>query len=67
MGSSINDAEINEKEVGTDVQVTVLEDSNLGHVPTRPAGIKNIIKSLGSKEAWLGDYVSDLALVATFD
>jgi hypothetical protein len=42
------------------VQVNVLErsDEDLAHTPLTRFNLKKTIRSLGSKDAWLGDYVS---------
>jgi hypothetical protein len=44
-----------------DVHVVELdsESSDLGHVPKQRFNISKLAKSLTSKEAWLGDYVSN--------
>lgn len=39
--------------------VHTLEADDLGHVPKSRFSPKKFAKSLGSKEAWLGDYVSN--------
>jgi hypothetical protein len=41
------------------VQVNVLEhEEDLAHTPKARFDFKKTIRSLGSKDAWLGDYVS---------
>ncbi|GFZ49835.1 Purine permease [Saitozyma sp. JCM 24511] len=46
------------KDVPVGVQVNTLEGTtDLGHVPeSRRMRVKQVVKSLGSKEAWFGDY-----------
>lgn len=50
-----------DKQVATSVMVLPLEDgetSDLGHVPRQRFNISKFAKSFGSRQAWLGDYVS---------
>lgn len=62
MSSNI-EAESYEKDVPAGVYVNTLEQesTDLGPVPTRSSTFKSkmtsTFKSLGSKDAWLGDYV----------
>lgn len=41
------------------VMVNTLEAEDLGHTPRTGFRAKRFIRSLGSKDAWFGDYVSD--------
>lgn len=49
-----------DKNIPSAVAVQTLEADELGHTPTRRFSPTRFVKSLGSKEAWLGDYVSCL-------
>ena len=40
------------------VMVNTLEAEDLGHTPRTGFRAKKFIRSLGSKDAWFGDYVS---------
>jgi hypothetical protein len=40
--------------------VNTLEAEDLGHTPRSSFRAKRFIKSLGSKDAWFGDYVSTM-------
>jgi hypothetical protein len=42
------------------VMVNTLEAEDLGHTPRTGFRAKRFIRSLGSKDAWFGDYVSSL-------
>ena len=44
------------------VMVNTLEAEDLGHTPRTGFRAKKFIRSLGSKDAWFGDYVSSLIL-----
>lgn len=51
----------------TDVRVlpTLEDEPTLGHIPaSRRNKLKSVLKSLVTKEGWLGDYVSKILLIA---
>ena len=45
------------------VMVNTLEAEDLGHTPRTGFRVKRFIRSLGSKDAWFGDYVNTVLSV----